>query len=100
MSARGIKALLRVVATAGIPGIIAGSIAENDAVAITFGAITVVAAIALIFVTAATGTPGDDAIGSAVEDRIRLLVEAGADEVAVRELVRDAVALGHHQPRT
>lgn len=97
MGASGIKALLRVVAAAGIPGIIAGSVAENDAVAITFGSVTVVAAIALILVTAATPVPAEDTVGGAVEDRIRALVEAGADESQVRALVRDAVALGQQR---
>ena len=97
MGATRIRALLRVVAAAGIPGIIAGSVAENDAVSITFGSVTVVAAIALILVTAATSAPTADAIGAAVEGRIRGLVEAGAEESQVRALVRDAVALGRQQ---
>jgi hypothetical protein len=99
VGAGAIKALLRVVAAAGIPGIIAGSIAENDAVAITFGSITVVAAIGLILVTAATATAtrSEDHLGGAVEDRVRSLVAAGADESAVRALVGDAVRLGQRR---
>jgi hypothetical protein len=86
--------LLRVVAAAGIPGIIAGSIAANDAVAITFGSITAVAAFGLILVTAVTTSPTIDATGDAVESRIAALVDAGADERELRALVADAVRLG------
>ncbi|HEX4905240.1 MAG TPA: hypothetical protein VFU93_07305 [Acidimicrobiales bacterium] len=92
-----LKVVLRLVAAAGIPGIIAGSIAENDAVAITFGSITAVAALGLILVTAATSAPAADAIGETLEARIAGLVAAGADERDVRDLVGDAVRLGQQQ---
>lgn len=92
-----LKVVLRLVAAAGIPGIIAGSIAENDAVAITFGSITAVAALGLILVTAATSTPAADDVGQALEARIARLVAAGADEQEVRGLVGDAVRLGQQQ---
>ena len=90
-----LKVVLRLVAAAGIPGIIVGSIAENDAVAITFGSITAVAALGLILVTAAT--TGGDAVGADVEARIADLVASGADERDVRDLVREAVRLGQLQ---
>ena len=89
-----LKVVLRLVAAAGIPGIIVGSIAENDAVAITFGSITAVAALGLILVTAATSGPTADLVGEAVEARIARLVAAGADEREVRALVGDAVRIG------
>lgn len=92
-----LKVVLRLVAAAGIPGIIAGSIAENDAVAITFGSITAVAALGLILVTAATSAPAAEAAGEAVEARIARLVAAGADEDEVRGLVGEAVRLGQQQ---
>ena len=92
-----LKVVLRLVAAAGIPGIIVGSIAENDAVAITFGSITAVAALGLILVTAATTAPAPEGAGEAVEARIARLVAAGADEREVRSLVRDAVRLGQQQ---
>lgn len=92
-----LKVVLRLVATAGIPGIIVGSIAENDAVAITFGSMTAVSAFGLILVTAATTTPTTDAVGDAVETGISRLVAAGADEHDVRALVGDAVRLGQQQ---
>lgn len=92
-----LKVVLRLVAAAGIPGIIVGSIAENDAVAITFGSITAVAALGLILVTAATTAPTADAAGESVEARVARLVAAGADEREVRALVGDAVRLGQRR---
>ena len=68
-----------------------------DAVAITFGSITAVAALGLILVTAATSAPTADDVGEAVEARIARLVAAGADEQEVRRLVGDAVRLGQQQ---
>ena len=95
MNAASMRVTLRIAAAAGIPGIIAGSIAGNDAVAITFGSITAVAAFGLILVTAATppSPSSADATGEAIESRITELVAAGADEAAVRGLVADAVRL-------
>lgn len=92
-----LKVVLRLVAAAGIPGIIAGSIAENDAVAITFGSITAVAALGLILVTAATSAPPTEALGESLEARIGGLVATGADERQVRELVGEAIRLGQQQ---
>lgn len=86
--------MLRLVATAGIPGIIVGSIAGNDAVAMTFGAITVTAALGLILVTAVTVGTSVDVTGSSVESQIAALVEGGAAEEQVRALVADVVRFG------
>ena len=94
MSSRILRATLRIVAAAGIPGVIAGSIAGNDAVAITFGGITAVAAFGLILVTTVTTPPAVDQTAEALESRIEDLIAAGAEEVAVRALVADAVRLG------
>jgi len=89
-----IRTVLRIVAAAGIPGIIAGSIAENDAVVIVFGSMTAVAAFGLILVTAVTTGPSVDASGLALESRIGRLVAAGADEDEIRALVAEAVDFG------
>ena len=101
MSPGAIRVVLRLVAAAAIPGIIAGSIAGNDGVAITFGAVTAVAAFGLILVTAVTDVPtgGADAAGASVEAKVAALVDAGADEATVRALVADAVRLGRQAPR-
>jgi hypothetical protein len=93
---RPLRVVLRLVAAAGIPGVIAGSIAENDAVAMTFGAITAVAAFGLIVATAAA-PPDPDAVGGALEERIARLVAGGADETEVRALVADAVRFGQQR---
>ena len=103
MHASAIKAVLRLVAAAGIPGIIVGSIVDSIPVAMTFGAITAVAAFGLIVVTAATAGPvsGDvDQLGAAVEERIAGLVAAGAEESQVRALAADAVRLGQLHPNS
>jgi hypothetical protein len=89
-----LRLVLRLVAAAGIPGIIVGSIAGNDGVAITFGSITAIAAFGLILVTAVSADAPVDAVGGSVEEKIAELVAAGADESAVRALVADAVRLG------
>jgi hypothetical protein len=77
---------------------VVGSIMDNNGTAITFGIITAVAALALILTTALiSGQPADrfdDERAEAVEARIVQLVADGADEAAVRDLVRDAVVLG------
>lgn len=86
--------VLRLVAAAGIPGVIAGSIAGNDAVAITFGGIIAAAAFGLILVTAVTSGPTTEALGTSLESRIDALVASGADEHELRALVADAVRLG------
>ena len=95
MSPGALRAVLRVVAALGIPGVIAGSIAGNDAVALTFGAVIATAAFGLILVTSVTGPAvSEDALGGAIEERVASLVAAGADESEVRALVRDARRLG------
>jgi len=83
---------------AGIPAIIVSSIrGNNEGWVLTFGMITAIAAIILIAVTATTSTKRIDVFNEIeaerVELRIRKLVEAGADEVEVRSLVRDTLNL-------
>ena len=98
----------------GIAGMIIGSIADNNGLAITFGLVTAAAAVGLILVTAVAGpdaftpnrsTPGPEATGrdagpATEEDAARLegqiteLVAGGADEAAVRALVRQAISFG------
>jgi hypothetical protein len=107
---RTIRRLVLVVFVTGIAGVIGGSIADNNGVAITFGLVTAAAAVGLILVTAVAGPeafqpPGGDGSGAVsstsadqagalVEEQVGLLVQAGADESQVRELVRRAVGLG------
>lgn len=98
VSTRLVRALVFLVGAGGIAGMIAGSIADNNGVAITFGLVVAVAALVLMVATAINPArpPGavDDAVARRVEAHVERLVAAGADEAAVRELVREAVTLG------
>lgn len=111
MSPRWIRRIVIAVSIVGIAGMIAGSIADNNGIAITFGLITAVAVLGLILVTAAVGTEGfgaprrsrparsDEEAGQRLERRIEQLVGSGADERELRELVREAIQLGRrHAP--
>jgi hypothetical protein len=108
MSPRWIRRIVIVVFVAGIGGMIAGSIADNNGMAITFGLITAAAAVGLILVSSvappesfhrrrsadATEPAVDERTAADVESRIDDLVASGADEAAVRRLVQQAVHLG------
>jgi hypothetical protein len=114
VSPRTVRRLVIGVFVIGIGGMIAGSIADNNGFAITFGLITAAAAVGLILVTAvappgafgpAAGqasrrrakphtAPVDEGAAALVEEQVSQLVSAGADEGQVRELVRRAVTLG------
>ncbi len=104
MSPRTIRRLVIVVFVGGIAGMIIGSIADNNGVAVTFGLVTAVAAVGLILVTAvadptALGSSGavDEVAAASVEEQVEHLVAEGADEHQVRELVRRAVDLGRRR---
>ena len=98
MDPRIVRRLVLVVFVGGIAGMIVGSIADNNGIAITFGLITAVAAICLMLVTSVSTRDAsvafDEARAQEMESRIQALVAAGADEERVRSLVRDAVVLG------
>ena len=85
----------------GIVGMIVASVAgNNNGWVITFGLVAVVSIVVLMAFSAASRTTAaaasdvDEAVAERVELQIRSLVETGADETAVRDLVRDAVRLG------
>ncbi len=106
VSPRLVRRVVLCVFVLGIAGMIAGSIADNNGTAITFGLITAVAALALVLVTSvsppgslakpgtAVTTEADERLAADLEDRIGALVADGADEEAVRKLVGRAVELG------
>lgn len=106
---RAIRRIVIVVFVAGIGGMIAGSIMDNNGIAITFGLITAIAALALVLVTqvsppgalaksTAAPTPVvDERLAIDLESRIDALVAAGADENEVRKLVGRAIELGRGQ---
>jgi len=113
---RTIRRLVVAVFVAGIAGMIVGSIADDNGVAVTFGLLSAAAAVGLILVTASappgafasgnrgtevTGGRRDDAdpldeevAGRAVEEQVGRLVDGGADEREVRELIRRSIAFG------
>jgi len=101
MTPRRIRSLVIAVFVCGIAGMIVGSIQDNNGTAITFGLITAAAAVALLLVTSVGGTEAfvkapvfDEEAAAQLEARIVALVEAGASEDEVRELVRESVKLG------
>ena len=114
MSPRAIRRLVVVVFLGGIAGMIVGSIKDNNGFAISFGIVTAVAALCLILVTSvapadalrkrskdaadAGAATMDTATAADLEDRIAALVDAGADEIEVRQLVRRALQAGHGVP--
>jgi len=106
---RTIRRLVVAVFVIGVAGMIIGSIADDNGVAVTFGLLSAAAAVGLILVTASAppdafvgpdgpargGEPaGAEAAGAAIEEQVTRLVDAGGDEREVRELVRRAVAFG------
>jgi hypothetical protein len=92
------------VCVVGIAGMIVGSIADNNDVALTFGLITAAAVLCLMVATAVTPptstaiatttTTYDERQAARVEELVERLVADGARENAVRELVGEAVRLG------
>ena len=85
------------ICVAGIGGMVAGSIADNNGAAVTSGLITAVAVVVLMTATLAArwSAPAvDEARAARVESEIQALVHAGASEDEVRALVADAVRLG------
>ena len=106
MSLRGLRRLVAVLCVAAIGGMIAASIADNDAAAMTAGSVAAIAVLCLLGATSAVrvalrsdrpraaGTEIADDLGAEIEERVSGLVAAGADERAVRDLVGAAVRLG------
>jgi hypothetical protein len=83
----------------GLAGIIVTSIVNNNnGLVLTFGGCTVLAAVVLIAISAVTEHSTIDAFAEAeaeqLEAHIGALVAEGADENAVRALVRAAMRLG------
>jgi hypothetical protein len=97
VSPRAVRGALLGVCVAGIAGMIATSIADSAAGALTFGLLTAAAALGLILVTAVTtggSARSPDELAVEVERRVDALVATGADEAMVRDVVRQAVKLG------
>ncbi len=95
MGPRLVRAVVLVVCALGVVGMIVASALDANRAALTFGLVTVSAIVCLIVVTAVTsggGLPAEERVAR-VETLISDLVAAGADENAVRNLVREASGL-------
>lgn len=98
MSLRVLRTICAAVFICGIPGLIIGSVVDNNGVVLTVGLITVLAAMALLAASAVVRREPIDAFDEAeaerLESSVQRLVEAGAPETDVRDLVREAMRLG------
>jgi hypothetical protein len=100
VSARAVRLAVIAVCVAGVAGMIVTSVLNHNGAALTFGLITAVAILCLMVATAVTGGAGladaadAERLASSVEESAGELIEAGADEMAVRDLIRHAVRLG------
>ncbi len=97
LSARAVRRAVIVVCVVGIVGMIMGSVADDNDVALAFGLLTA-AAVACLMVATAVGSTTDGTLDEVqarrVEELVDDLVAAGAEETRVRELVAEAVRLG------
>ena len=92
---RAIRIVVIVVCVAGVAGMIVTSITNHNGAAITFGLITAVAILCQMVATTVLNEVGSvEADGAELEAEVAHLVSGGADEAAVRDLVRHAVRLG------
>jgi hypothetical protein len=120
LSVRAVRTTALVVCVAGIAGMIVTSILNHNGAAVTFGLFTAVAVVCAMVAKAvaadaerrlgggdgsATAVPADavgpdqlDAAADLVERQVQALVAAGSDEMAVRQLVGEAVRLGRSLP--
>lgn len=102
VSLKVFRAVCSVVFVGGIAGMIVSSInGNNNGWVVSFGILTALASIVLLSVSAATNRQRLDVFEEAdaerLEGRIGALVTSGADEVAVRELVRDAMRIARQR---
>ena len=104
MTPKTVRRVVLAVCVGGIAGMIVSSIADNTGAAMTFGLVTAVAVLCLMVATSVTGAARVGAeshlavLSDDVESRVASLVASGADESAVRDLVRSAVRLGRTAP--
>jgi len=97
---RAIGLMIVVVCVGGVAGMIVTSITNHNGAAITFGLVTAVAVLCQLVATTVgnelrAGTSSQVEHSAArLEEAICDLVGSGADESAVRDLVRHAVRLG------
>jgi hypothetical protein len=104
VTARAVRVVVIVLCVGGVAAMIVTTIAGHNGAAMTFGIITAVAILCLMVATAVSagppgGGPDVEKVAVRVEDGVAALVEAGAEERDVRDLVRDAVLLGRQSAR-
>ena len=104
MTPRAVRRVVLTLFVAGIAAMIVSSIADNTDAVLTAGLVTAAASLCLMVATAVAGPPSPapdvelERRANDVEDHVRRLVAAGAEESAVRELVKAAVHLGRGRP--
>ena len=94
-----IRIVTGVMFVASIAGLIVSSIAgNNEGWVVTIGVVSAVTAIVLIVSSAVVSSKRIPAFSEVeaerIEEQVRLLVAAGADENDVRELVKTSIRLG------
>jgi hypothetical protein len=107
MSERLVRGIAVGVSAGGIVGMIVSSVLNHNGAAITFGLLTAAAVLCSMVATAvatdtarrlgsaAPASPAvDEETASRVEEMVGQLVAGGADEAALRDLVRQSVLLG------
>ena len=99
LSLRAIRVACAVVFVCGIAGIIVSSVnGNNEGWVISIGLTTTLAAIALIIASTVAVRQRihvfDDVAAEQLETRMAQLIAAGADETALRDVVRQAIELG------
>jgi hypothetical protein len=101
-----VRRIVVALCVAGVAGLIVTSILDRQGAAVTIGLLTASAVLCLIVATAVgqnpTPRPFDEDQAALVEAMVADLLSDGADEAALRSLVREAVRLGRGevpQPR-
>lgn len=99
MTAARLRALVIALGACGIAGMIVASVrGNNNGWVVSFGFLTAIPALALLAVQAVLnaerGVTVDESLAERVERQVDDLHQAGADEDALRRLVRDSVRLG------
>ena len=99
MAARLIRWMCAATFLVAIPGMSVSSIAgNNEGWVITFGSFAAIGALVLIAVSSVGGGRRidvfDETLAERIESRVRAIAASGADEGALRDLVRDSVDLG------
>jgi hypothetical protein len=98
MSLGALRTICALIFIAGIAGLIVSSVFDNNGAVLTIGLVTVFAAVSLLAASAVARREPIDAFEEADAERleasVQRLVDRGAPEGEVRDLVREAMRLG------